>query len=373
MEAASTLTVAGLTATTGTVRQGSVFTIAGVFKVHPITKVNTGVLQQFVVTADAAANGSGVATLNVSPALYTATSKGLQNITALPASAAAVTFSGAANTSYVQNLQYHKNAFKMASVPLEMPTKAEFAAQETVDGITIAIVRDWDQGVLFERDKVVSNIVKNDDLSNEELANLVFTGSTRGQNLNAASGKTVRAMKLAAGDNADDLVANLRQGTFARILNKSTVNTQRAGSDVQMLSPAKLLKELDGLAANKTFMGEVFDEGQRNTIHALRADLRKVASEQPGSRNYSNTAYTVINFLRQMPLGLSSVAGVANIGLKPIAEKGARNELDRSLQDVIGKAQSELVGKAKMYGAAAGGGVAGKSRASAQNNQDENE
>lgn len=144
-EAASTISLTGLTInTTGIIKKGTVFTISGVNKVHPITKTNYGVLQQFTVTADADSNGSGVATVSVSPAFYTATSKGLQNISALPQSGANVVFSGAALGSYTQNLQYHKNAFKMASVPLELPTAVEFAAQETVDGVTVAVVRAFD-------------------------------------------------------------------------------------------------------------------------------------------------------------------------------------------------------------------------------------
>jgi hypothetical protein len=224
------------------------------------------------------------------------------------------------------------------------------------------------QGVLFERDKVVSNIVKNDELTNEELANVVLTGSVRSKNVNDGSGRSIRAMKRAVGDNAPELVDNLRRGTFARILNKATTNNQRAGSDVPFISPSKLLSELDGLARNKTFMNEVFEPGHRQTIDALRGDLRKIVSEQPGSKNYSNTAYTLLNYMRRMPLGLSSMAGIAQIGLKPIAEKGARDELNRSLANVIGEVQSELVGKAKLYGAATGGGIAGKQGASAQEN-----
>jgi hypothetical protein len=109
-------------------------------------------------------------------------------------------------------------------------------------------------GVLFERDKVVSNIVKNEELTNEELANIVLTGSARSENLNAGVGRTVKAMKRAAGDNAPALVDNLRRGTFARLLNKSMTNMQQAGTDVQMISPNKMLRELDNLAKNKTFM-----------------------------------------------------------------------------------------------------------------------
>jgi hypothetical protein len=134
-EGASTLTVDGLSAAP---TEGTVFTIAGVNMVHPITKVDLGVPQQFVVGA-----GATTTVLPISPSLY-AGSNGLQNVTALPADDAALTFVGAASTGYAQNLQYGKNAFKMVSVPLIMPTNAELAAQETVDGITVAVVRDFD-------------------------------------------------------------------------------------------------------------------------------------------------------------------------------------------------------------------------------------
>jgi hypothetical protein len=140
----TTLVVEGLTTTTGTVTKGTTFTIANVFAVHPQTKKAYPFLQQFTVTADATADGSGYATLSVFPAFNTAAVNGLQNIDAFPVDGAACTPVGAASTSYTQNLAYHKSAFRMVSVPLIMPTKAEFAAQETYDGITVAIVRDWD-------------------------------------------------------------------------------------------------------------------------------------------------------------------------------------------------------------------------------------
>lgn len=142
-EGASTIHVDGVTTGTGTVKKGQIFTIAGVNMVHPITKVDLGVPQQFVVTADVTASGTSDADLAISPTIY-AGSNGLQNVTALPADNAAITFVGAASSSLAQSLQYQKNAFKMVSVPLIMPTKAEVAAQETVDGITVAVIRDFD-------------------------------------------------------------------------------------------------------------------------------------------------------------------------------------------------------------------------------------
>jgi hypothetical protein len=145
-EGASQIVVEGLTTTTGTVKKGTVFTVAGVYAVNPQTRTAyTGDegLQQFVVTADATANGSGIATLSVSPAMYTTGS--LQNISKFPEDGDVITPVGAADGAYNQNLAFHKNSFRLATVPLIMPKNAEFAAQHTYKGMTFSVVYDWDQ------------------------------------------------------------------------------------------------------------------------------------------------------------------------------------------------------------------------------------
>lgn len=68
---------------------------------------------------------------------------GLQNITAFPVDGAAIVPVGAASTAYVQNLAYHKSAFRMVSVPLVLPDGTDMAAQKTVDGFTIRVIRDY--------------------------------------------------------------------------------------------------------------------------------------------------------------------------------------------------------------------------------------
>lgn len=135
-EGASALTVTGLSAAPA---EGTVFTLNGIYMVHPITKATTSVLQQFVV-------GSGATTTNipVSPSLYTATSKGLQNISALPGNDTAITFVGSASTGYRQNMALHKSAFKMVTAPLYAPKGVDLVATQTVDGITVNLVRDFD-------------------------------------------------------------------------------------------------------------------------------------------------------------------------------------------------------------------------------------
>lgn len=133
-EGTATLTVDGFSAAPTV---GSVFTIAGVNKVHAQTKNDLGVLQQFTVIS------ATTTSIVISPAIY-AGSDGLQNVTALPADDAALTFVGAASTGYTQNLALHKSAFKMVTVPMIQPTGVDLVASETVDGITVNIVRDYD-------------------------------------------------------------------------------------------------------------------------------------------------------------------------------------------------------------------------------------
>ena len=140
----TTIAVTGLTGT-GTITTGTVFTVAGAFAVHPITKATLPFLQPFVVTADATA-AAGAATLSVSPTIYSSAGGGLQNVSALPSSGAAVVFlTGTASSTPFQNsLTYCKEAFRFASVPLILPDGLDKAAQETVDGLTIRVLADHD-------------------------------------------------------------------------------------------------------------------------------------------------------------------------------------------------------------------------------------
>lgn len=140
-EADTTIALTGLSG--GTLKAGDVFTIAAVFEVHPVTKATLPSLAQFVVTANNTASGTAYTAVAISPTLYAA-SGGLQNISALPQSSAAVTIVGTASTSYAQNMAYHKSAFRFVSLPLIKPDGVDMIGQETKNGITVRIVRAYD-------------------------------------------------------------------------------------------------------------------------------------------------------------------------------------------------------------------------------------
>lgn len=125
---------------TATFKAGDVFTVAGCFRVHPETKVSTGVLQQFVVTTDYA---GGAGSLAFSPAVYT--SGALQNVVAagMANGTALVKIGAGASETLTNNLLFHRDAFAFATADLLMPEGVHFAAREVYDGISLRIVRQY--------------------------------------------------------------------------------------------------------------------------------------------------------------------------------------------------------------------------------------
>lgn len=143
-EGMSTLGVDGVTSGQ-TIKAGTKFTLPGVYAVHPQTKANLGFLQTFTVLADVTETASNQVTLSIAPAIYTDTSGSLQNVTALPTDEDPVTvLTGSASTTYSHALAFHKEAFRVGTVKLELPKNAEFAEQASEGGMNIAIVRDYD-------------------------------------------------------------------------------------------------------------------------------------------------------------------------------------------------------------------------------------
>ena len=123
---------------TGLVDVGSIVTFVGCNRVHPETKVDTGQLMQFVVTATNATNATSV---TISPAIVT--SGAAQNVSASPTTAQAMVITGTASTAYGQSLVYHRDAFTFATADLVQPKGVDFAAREVMDGISMSIVRDF--------------------------------------------------------------------------------------------------------------------------------------------------------------------------------------------------------------------------------------
>lgn len=126
-----------------TLKEGDVFTIAGVNHVNPQSRQSTGELQQFVVTADKTSSG-GAITIPISPSIITGT--GFQTVTGSPADNAAITMVGAESTSTPQGLAFHRDAFCLSSADLPLPGGVDMAARvaDKQLGLSVRMVRQYD-------------------------------------------------------------------------------------------------------------------------------------------------------------------------------------------------------------------------------------
>ena len=124
---------------TGTLLQGDVFTIAGVNRVHPETKVDTGNLQQFVVVTS---TGASATSLEISPSIVASGAR--QNVTNGAANNQALTKVGGASAAHDISLGYASDAFTFVTADLRMPRGVDFAARQVMDGISMRIVSDYD-------------------------------------------------------------------------------------------------------------------------------------------------------------------------------------------------------------------------------------
>jgi hypothetical protein len=133
-----------MNSTDGNIKKGDVFTVAGVYAVHPETKQSLGFLQQFVATADS------VGAVTVSPAtILTGAKKNVAKSTGADLATTdfnsqVMTFVGTASTAYRRNLMYHKEAFAFVTADLPIMAGAEKCVRRTQDGISLRVWSDGD-------------------------------------------------------------------------------------------------------------------------------------------------------------------------------------------------------------------------------------
>lgn len=145
---ASTVTYASVkdtmqqTITTSSVNlnPGDVFTIADVNEVNPVTKASTGVAKQFTCISYSSNS------LVFYPAIIwdgafqnAAITSGVTDL-----NTKAITAVGTATNSYRQNMVFHKNAFALAMVPMELPAGAVNPTRKSYKGLSVRLIPYYD-------------------------------------------------------------------------------------------------------------------------------------------------------------------------------------------------------------------------------------
>jgi hypothetical protein len=138
----------GWTNTTGQLKKGDVFTVAGVYEINPMSRESTTELQQFVVKSTVLADGSGNMTISIDPPITPPAADGskvqYQTVTASPADDAALTVIGAANTVSQQNLCFHPDFMTLGFADLVLPTEGSGKAYRIQDDQTGLAFRVWE-------------------------------------------------------------------------------------------------------------------------------------------------------------------------------------------------------------------------------------
>ena len=140
-----------------TLLAGDYFTVGSVNSVNPISGLSTGQSRGFVVTTNTTFADIGGGDMEVTPAIIPGTDPYFlrsgsstedylpyQNLSALPGNNAVITVAGTTGQVYPINMAFHKDCLALAMVPLEMPLSAGWKAQESYDGLTIRVIRDYD-------------------------------------------------------------------------------------------------------------------------------------------------------------------------------------------------------------------------------------
>jgi hypothetical protein len=133
------------------IKAGTVFTMGSgatnVLAINPVTKAVLPYRQMFTVTTDVTADGTGAATLTITPPIIPLTGAdgqqwGTTNIA--PAATTVINVVGDANASYRQNMMFHRDAFALVVVPMVKPPGAVDVARESYRGTSARIIPYYD-------------------------------------------------------------------------------------------------------------------------------------------------------------------------------------------------------------------------------------
>jgi hypothetical protein len=133
---------------TSSLKEGDIVQFAGVYQVNPVSKISTGRLMKFTLTADIS-DTAGAITMSISPSIVT--SGQLQNVTSAPADNAVVTYwamaAGGTQAAVVspQSLLFHPDAFAFVMADMARPQGGADAAfvQSKQMGISIRYVEQF--------------------------------------------------------------------------------------------------------------------------------------------------------------------------------------------------------------------------------------
>jgi hypothetical protein len=134
-------------AITGTLNAGDVITIAATNAVNRVTKQSTGMLRQFVVTANAA---NGATSLSLYPSIIPGGAGGAQvqyqTVVSSPANLAAIALYTLASVTWRRNFAYAPQMITMATGDLPIPANLQQSARHRYDNVSMRSLTQYQIG-----------------------------------------------------------------------------------------------------------------------------------------------------------------------------------------------------------------------------------
>lgn len=126
-------------------KAGDVFTVDTLFAVNPVSKATLDFLQEFVLLSDITTNATTTSstTVTITPPIITSGPYQTVSVSTVP-DGATILYKGTLSTAYPQNMAFHKNAFALVTVPLEMPDSVTWKARQEYKGYSVRLLKDYD-------------------------------------------------------------------------------------------------------------------------------------------------------------------------------------------------------------------------------------
>lgn len=219
---------------------------------------------------------------------------------------------------------------------------------EILDALAKARAARSSQGTLFEKNKLIMEVLRNNQITNESLAHSIFTSGG-----NNAKDRAVNFNKIyeATGKNPE-ILKSFKEGIYGNIY-KNSLGVEVTPSGQTMIDFAKLAKNLGRFVdENPTLFKMLHPEAQEQKVikDALEA-ARRIRSKKVGVVNYSNSAYKVIELLDSIsPTAAKVKIPLTDISarnvLSDLAQDAAKRDLQESVSNVL---QLKLEGMNKDY------------------------
>ncbi len=152
-QSGSNLNTSGWTAG-NTLKQNDIISVVGMDAVNPVSYRDTGAYRTFTVTADCLADGGGLMTIPVSPDINYDITSTFQTVVNAPPNGAAIyvwntaaaQFANITGISTAVGLAFHKEAFTLVVVPLELPGGLDWSERVTdpKTGMSARLTRGFD-------------------------------------------------------------------------------------------------------------------------------------------------------------------------------------------------------------------------------------